>query len=89
MTRPTISRPWASASSCVNYAVAVTAKQAAPVIGDINADGTCDIADLVMMHKYLMRTGDLTPEQGAIADMNKDGKINAKDLTLLKRILLQ
>ena len=76
-------------SSCVNYAVAVTAKQAAPVIGDINADGTCDLADLVMMHKYLMRTGDLTPEQGAIADMNRDGKISAKDLTLLKRILLQ
>ena len=76
-------------SSCVNYAVAVTAKQAAPVTGDINADGACGIADLVMMHKYLMRTGDLTPEQGAIADMNRDGKINAKDLTLLKRILLK
>jgi hypothetical protein len=74
-------------SSCVNYAVAVTAKQAAPVIGDINADGTCDLADLVMMHKYLLRSGDLTPAQGKAADMNRDGKISAKDLTLLKRIL--
>ena len=76
-------------STCVNYAVAVTAKQAVPVIGDINTDGKCDIADLVMMHKYLIAEATLTPEQGAIADMNKDGRINAADLTLLKRILLK
>ena len=76
-------------SSCVNYAVAVTAQQSAPVIGDINTDGKCDIADLVMMHKYLIAEATLTPEQGAIADMNKDGRINAADLTLLKRILLK
>ena len=75
-------------TSCVNYTVAATAQKKAPVIGDINADGVCDLTDLVMMHKYLMKTGDLTPEQGAVADMNTDGKINAKDLTLLKRILL-
>ena len=73
-------------TSCVNYTVAVTGKQA--VIGDINQDGICDLADVVMMHKYLLTTGMLTPEQGAIADMNKDGKINAIDLTLLKRMLL-
>ncbi len=75
-------------TSCVNYTVAAAAQKKAPVIGDINADGVCDLTDLVMMHKYLMKTGDLTPEQGAVADMNTDGKINAKDLTLLKRILL-
>ncbi len=73
-------------SSCVNYAVAVTARQA--VNGDINADGVCNLADLVMMQKYLLTTGTLTPEQGKIADMNGDGKLNAVDMTLLKRSLL-
>ena len=75
-------------ANCVNYAVAVTAKQAAQVSGDINADGVCDQTDLVMMRDYLLTIGTLTPEQGAIADMNKDGTINGTDLTLLKQILL-
>ena len=74
-------------ANCVNYAVAVT-EQKQQVIGDINADGVCNLADVVMLQKYLLTTGTLTPDQGAIADLNKDGKLNAVDLTLLKRILL-
>ena len=76
-------------ASCVNYAVAVTAQKAAPVIGDLNADGICDKADLVMMRDHLLTISALTPEQGAVADLNKDGKINAVDMTLLKQILLK
>ena len=75
-------------TSCVNYTVAVTAQKAAPVIGDINADGVCDKTDLVMMRDYLLTISTLTPEQGAIADLNKDGKLTAVDLSLLKQILL-
>ena len=76
-------------ANCVNYAVAVTAKQAKSVIGDINVDGICNIADVVMLQKYLLTEGTLTAEQAAIADLNADGKLNAIDLTLLKRILIQ
>ena len=76
-------------ASCVNYAVAVTPQRAAPVIGDLNADGICDKADLVMMRDHLLTISALTPEQGAAADLNKDGKINAVDMTLLKQILLK
>lgn len=76
-------------SGCVNYAVAATAQQTVPVTGDINTDGVCDKTDLVMLRDYLLTVGTLTPEQGAIADLNADGKLNAIDLTLLKRILIK
>ena len=75
-------------TSCVNYSVAVT-EQKHRIPGDINADGTCDRLDLVMMHQYLMTEGTLTAEEGAVADMNQDGRLNAADLTMLKHILLQ
>ena len=75
-------------AGCVNYTVAVTAKQAAPVTGDIDADGLCGKTDLVMMREYLLTAGTLTPEQAAIADINSDGRLNAADLTLLKQMLM-
>ena len=76
-------------SSCVNYAVAVTALKAAPVIVDLNADGICDKADLIMMRDHLLTISALTPEQVAAADLNRDGKINAVDMTILKQILFK
>ncbi|MBR3094114.1 MAG: dockerin type I repeat-containing protein, partial [Clostridia bacterium] len=51
--------------------------------------GTVDAKDLVMMHDHLMTVKSLTEEQAPRADLNADGKINAADLTLLKRILLK
>lgn len=75
-------------SSCVNYSAAVTAQKKTPAAGDINADGLCDTADLVMMLKYLLTSDTLTPEQGIIADMDQNCTINAADASILKRILL-
>ena len=76
-------------SGCVNYAVAATAQQTVPVIGDINADGICNKTDLVLLRDYLLTAGTLTPEQGKNADINQDGRLNAIDLTLLKRIMIK
>ncbi len=75
-------------SSCVNYAVAVTAQKAAPVIGDVNADGKCDIADAVLLQKYLLTIETALPDWQA-GDLDGNGKLNAADLTLLKRLLIQ
>ena len=75
-------------SSCVNYAVAVTAQKAAPVIGDVNADGKCDIADAVLLLKYLLTIETALPDWQA-GDLDGNGKLNAADLTLLKRLLIQ
>ena len=53
--------------------------------GDLNADGKANIADAVLLSKYL-----LTAETsiGEAADLNGDGAVNVLDLTVLKQILL-
>ena len=63
-------------------------EQPEDVAGDINGDGSCSVADVVMLQKYLLTSGDLTPEQGKIADMNQDGKLDSSDLSRLKETVL-
>ena len=53
-----------------------------------NADGICNVADVIMMQKYLLTVEQFTAEQAMVADLNADGRLNAVDLTLLKRILI-
>ena len=55
--------------------------------GDINLDGTRSIADAVLLAKALTTQITLTEEQAVQADMDANRKINAVDLTLLKRAL--
>ena len=70
-------------SGCVNY---IAAAVAADTVGDITADGQTNLADVIMLQKYLLASGSITNAKAA--DLNGDGKINAIDLTLLKRMLL-
>lgn len=76
------------AAYCMNYFVLAVESGAKTVLGDLSENGKVDMADLVMMQKYLLTQETLTAAQFAVADMNSDGKVNAADLTLLKRILL-
>ncbi|GEM_PF-477054 len=57
----------------------------AAVKGDVNADGVCDIADAVMLQKYLLDGGTVTDWQAG--DLDGNGRLHAADLTLLKRLL--
>ncbi len=61
---------------------------AAKIKGDVNADGTADLADVIALHKFLM-TDAATVADPEAADMTGDGRLNAADLTLLKRLLMQ
>ncbi len=55
--------------------------------GDINADGKSDHADVVLLTDWLRaKTAEIKAEQ---ADLNSDSRLDAKDLTLLKRMQLQ
>ncbi len=66
-----------------------TAVGSLAVVGDINLDGSVSAADAVMLFRYLLGNEQLNDEQAGRADMNADRKLNAKDLTLLKRMLLR
>lgn len=60
-----------------------------PLKGDVDLNGTVQIADAVMLSRALIAETTLTVQQAEQADMNEDKKINAADLTLLKRTLLR
>lgn len=68
-------------SYCVNYAVMVTLPKQ-----DITSDGVTDIQDVRALQAYLLAAGTL--QNPAAADLDGNGRINAADLTLLKRELL-
>ncbi|MBR6108050.1 MAG: dockerin type I repeat-containing protein [Oscillospiraceae bacterium] len=75
------------ASYCMNYIVLAAAADET-LRGDVNLDGSVNIADAVALIKFLLSESTLTAEQAAQADINGDQKLSAVDLTLLKRMLL-
>ena len=60
----------------------------APVIGDINGDGTIGIDDALMLMRYAIGTEGLTDEQAARADLNGDGAVDVFDALLALRAAL-
>ena len=58
------------------------------ILGDVNLDGKVDHDDAVLLRQFLLTTKNLTAAQAAAGDMDENGKINACDLTLLKRMLI-
>jgi hypothetical protein len=57
--------------------------------GDVNEDGTVDVADVVLLQQYLLREETLTETQWTAGDMTRDSKLNVLDLELLKEKTLQ
>ena len=56
------------------------------LLGDVNNDGIVSISDAVMMQKYLLRQGELTAYKNG--DISQDGTINALDMSMLRRLLI-
>ena len=72
---------------CCNIAeIEIYGTAAGSPAGDVNSDGSVDVADLVMLSKYLGGSGVITDWQAG--DLNRDERLNVIDLTLLKRKLL-
>ena len=60
-----------------------------PVEGDINADGVFDNADAAALQKWLLTVPDMHPANWRAGDLNKDGRLDARDLSMMKRRLLK
>ncbi len=56
--------------------------------GDVNADGKFNVADVVMLQKWLLAVTDVTLSNWKAADLCEDGVINVVDLCLMKEKLI-
>ncbi|MBR0302307.1 MAG: dockerin type I repeat-containing protein, partial [Clostridia bacterium] len=57
-------------------------------IGDLSGNGGVDMADVLMLRRYLVREVEINTERDRLAaDVNEDGKINAKDSHLMRRYI--
>ncbi len=59
-----------------------------PVLGDINADGTANVMDAVLLQKYLLAQVGFDKAEFAAADLDGNGAVNVFDMVYMKRILL-
>ncbi len=58
------------------------------VLGDLNGNETVDMADMLLIRRYIARALDLETDSALIAaDVNEDGKINAKDSLLIRKFV--
>lgn len=71
-------------ASCVNYIVLAMAER---VKGDVNSDGAFNIADVIMMQKWLLCADDLIDWKAG--DLCEDDIINAFDLCLMRKLLIK
>ena len=63
--------------------------QTKPVAGDVNADGEFSIADAILLQKWLLATPNTHLANWKAADFSGDNRLNAADLTLMKRALMK
>lgn len=59
------------------------------ISGDVNADGQFNIADVVLMQKWILAVPDVTLADWEAGDLCKDNVINVFDLCLMKRMLVE
>ncbi len=58
------------------------------VKGDVNADGELDVADLVLMQKWMLRKADTSLADRSAGDLCEDGKIDVFDMIQMRKLIL-
>ncbi len=69
--------------------LALAATLSAPCRGDLNADGSCSVTDLILLQKWLLAVPGVAPANPAAGDFTGDGLLDVWDLGWMKRALLQ
>lgn len=59
-----------------------------PVMGDVNADGVFNVADVILFQKWLLAVPDTHLADWETADFCKDDRLNVFDFCLMKKALL-
>ena len=76
-------------ASCMNYIVIAAEGDISSVRGDINADGRLDVADLVLLNKWLLGVHDTQLPDWKAGDLCDDGRLDVFDLVLMRRELIE
>ncbi|HOO07811.1 MAG TPA: dockerin type I repeat-containing protein [Ruminococcus sp.] len=58
-------------------------------MGDVNGDRSANIADAVLLQKWLLNKPDSDLPEWTAADIYEDGKLNVYDLVLLKQMITE
>ena len=72
---------------CVNFVVLGVPDVSEPeaLTGDVNIDGSVDLADIVTLSNHLLGRKAMTADQGKLADMDGDNTVDVFDLIRLRR----
>ena len=79
-------------SGCMNYIILASngsASVSTGIKGDVNADGSFDVADVVLLQRWLLAVPDTHLPDWRAADMCEDDRLNVFDLCLMKRELIE
>ena len=57
--------------------------------GDVNNDGKFDVADVVLMQRYLLNDPDAKLANWKSGDLSKDNLLDVSDLSLMKQMLIK
>ena len=57
--------------------------------GDINYDLTMNIADAVLLQRYLLGSYKMSEKQGQAADINSDDRVDVFDMIFMRRLLIK
>ena len=74
-------------AGCMNYIV-MASETAAKLRGDVNADGAFDLADVTLIRDWLLNVPDTQLADWNAGDFDENGRLDARDLTRMKRELL-
>ena len=66
-----------------------TLRRGTYVAGDVNADGSFNVSDLVLLQRWLLATPDAELANWQAGDLCEDNRLDVFDLCLMRRMLVE
>lgn len=71
-----------------NVIIEPAASASKSIIGDVNADGQFNAADLVTLQKWLLAVPNVTLANWKAGDLCEDGRIDVFDLIMMRKLIV-